>query len=207
MTEKGSKSSPIKAKKRAKALKRGSTIPNEVVGKKQKSPELYELPSNKSIGIQDAIKVESPPSPPIGSKKTKGSMPDKENGDPAPEDPEDSEDPEEVDRAAELSETSRSDENEVMVVEQPKTEKKKTRSVSGVVDALQGHCAIVKIWVTDSTLCSNPLLNAAEVNIHVHQAWRHAADKQELCPERPKEDSALLIHCSFHPSHPITDCL
>ena len=99
-------------------------MPNEAVGKKPKSPELYELPSNKSIRIQDAIKVESPPLRPIGSNKTNRSVQDKENGDPEPEDPEDPEDPEEVDRTAELSETSGSDEDEVMVVEQPKTGKK-----------------------------------------------------------------------------------
>ena len=176
MTQKRSKSLPIKAKKRAKALKRASTMPNEAVGKKRKSPELYELPSNKSIRIQDAITVESPPLRPIGSNKTKGSVQDKENGDPEPEDPEDPEDPEEVDRTAELSETFGSDEDEVIVVEQPKTGKKKTRSVSGVVDAWQGPCAIAKIWVTDFTLFSNPFLNAAKVNIIVHQAWRHAED-------------------------------
>ena len=99
-------------------------MPNEAVGKKRKSPELYELPSNKSIRIQDAIKVEPSPLRPIGSNKTKGSVQDKEHGDSEPEDPEDPEDPEEVDRTAELSETSGSDEDEVMVVEQPKTGKK-----------------------------------------------------------------------------------
>ena len=91
-------------------------------------------------------------------------MQDKENGDPEPEDPQ------EVDRTTELSETSGSDEDEVMVVKQPKTAKKKTWSVPVVVVALQGHCAIAEIWVTDFTLFSNPLLNAAEVNILVHQA-------------------------------------
>ena len=72
MTQKGSISSPIKAKKRAKALQRASTMPNEAVGKKQKSLELYELPSNKSIRIQDAIKVEPSPLRPLGSNKNKG---------------------------------------------------------------------------------------------------------------------------------------
>ena len=182
-------------------------MPNEAVSKKRKSPELYELPSNKSIRIQDAIKVESPPLGPIGSNKTKGSVQDKENGDPEPEDPEDPGDPEEIDCTAEVSETSVSDEDEVMVVKSPKTGKKKTRSVSGVVDALQGHCAIAKIWFTDFTLFSNPFLNAAEINILVHQAWRHAEDKQKLWAERPKEASALVIHCSFHPSCQITDSL
>ena len=131
-------------------------------------------------------------------------MRDKENGDPEPEDPKD---PQQVDRTAEHSETTGSDEDEVMLVEQPKTGKKKTRSVFEVVDVLQGHCAIAKIWVTDFTLFSNPLLNVAEVNILVHQAWRHAEDEQKLHAERPKEASALVIHCSFHSLRLITDSL
>ena len=143
-----------------------------------------------------------PPCIRLGVIKLRGSVQDKENGEPDPEDPVD---PEEVDRTEEVSETSGSDEDEVMVVEQPRIGKKKTRSVSSVVDALQDHCAIAKIWVTDFTLFSNPFLNAAEVNILVHQAWRHAEDKQKLYAERPKEASALVIHCSFHPSRPKTD--
>ena len=85
--------------------------------------------------------------------------------------------------------------------------KKQTQSVSGVVDVLQGHCAIAKIWVTDFTLFSNTCLNAAEVNILIHQAWSHDEDKHKLLTQRPKEASALVIHCSFHPSRPITDSL
>ena len=134
-------------------------------------------------------------------------MQDKENGDPEPEDPEGPDDPVEVNRTAELSETSGSDEDEVMVVEQPKTGTKKTRSVSGVVDALQGHYPIAKVWVTNFSLLSNPFLNAAEVNIIVQQAWRHDEDKQKLWAERLKEASALVIHCSFYPSRPIIDSL
>ena len=47
-------------------------MPNEAVGKKPKIPELYKLPSNKSIKIQDAIKVESPALRPIRINETKG---------------------------------------------------------------------------------------------------------------------------------------
>ena len=50
-------------------------------------------------------------------------MQDKDNGDPDPEDPKD---PKEVDSTEEVSETSGSDEDEVMLVEKPKTGKKKT---------------------------------------------------------------------------------
>ena len=96
-------------------------------------------------------------------------------------------------------------EDELMVVEQPKTGKKKTQSASSVVDALQGHCAIAKIWVTDFTLCSNPFINVVEVNILVDQAWRHAEAKQKLYAEHPNEACELVIDCSFHPSRLKTD--
>ena len=78
----------------------------------------------------------------MGVIKLMGSVQDKENSDPDPEDPEDRE---EVDRTEKVLGISRSDEDEVMVVEKLKTGKKKTRSVSSVIDMLQSHCAIGKI--------------------------------------------------------------
>ena len=78
--------------------------------------ELHELPSNKSVRIQEEIKVESFPVHPIGKSTTKGEC------------VQDNEIYEEEDNPEEVSETSRSDsdEYEVVVVEQPKTGKKKT---------------------------------------------------------------------------------
>ena len=92
-------------------------------------------------------------------------MQDKENSD---QDSEASENPEEVDRTKEASETSRSYEDKVIVVEQPKTEKEQIRSVSSVVDTLQGHCAIATIRVINFTLFSDPFLNEAEFTSLVH---------------------------------------
>ena len=107
-------------------------------------------------------------------------MQDKENSDLESEDPQDPEDPEEVDHTSEFSETDR------------------------VVDMMQDHCAIAKIWMTDFALFSNPFLNSAEVNILLHQVWRHAEDKQKVYAEHPTQASALIIHYSLHPSRPIT---
>ena len=122
-------------------------------------------------------------------------------------DPENPEYAEEVDRNDEVSETSRSDKDELIVVELPKTGKRNSPSVPNLVDALQSHCDIAKFLVTDCTLFTNLFINPTDVNILVHHVWGHAERKQKLYKERLKEANTLVIHCFFDQSRPITDGL
>ena len=151
MTHRATKSSPIRCKKRTGGLKRANTCPNEDIrqSKNLRNQELHELPSNKAVRIQEEIQVETFPLRPIknwrwmytgqreGWGEPKGNFGNF--------------------RVRSWDHHSRT----------TQYRERKTRSVAGIYDEVQGLYAVAKVCVTDFTLFSNPFLNALDVTILV----------------------------------------
>ena len=86
----------------------------------------------------------------------------------------------------EVLETSES-QDEIIIVEQPNTEKVKTRSVASIRDEVQGFCTVPKVWVTDFMLFYNRFLTRMDVTILVQKAWMHTQDTQNVYGECTKD--------------------
>ncbi|KAF8415069.1 hypothetical protein EV426DRAFT_701826 [Tirmania nivea] len=140
----------------------GCEMSDGIRKRKRKELELYELPGNKNIRVQEQLENKRED---IVSIPSDSECEDVGNGIPN-------------DEVLELDE---------VVIKQLLSNSKKSQSFAAIPSELQSLCFITQAWITDYTFFRLPFLSSLDVINLIHESWKIAQDEEKSYLWRTKD--------------------